>query len=418
MSPASVQGDSGLLFKLVICSIPVSLDIAFIAAQQLVRHACGTAVPVIIDHDITAQAVKDAPFITFSDIVFLIVYDRYGTLVHMDILALEYLLPKDVIQELEPFDRRLVPVSHRGVTYRYPSFLVLLYLAVEREMIHELSDHYVSQYRSTRQTSRDRQQGKICNQDFPVFRQVVFNVGVENNLVSYSAVYEYAGCNHFKSPDLFSADLDIFRFELAGLVTSAVWVDVGFNNFQFAVVKRIARRLCLSGYSIGDGILSFLDIGFEGSPLAFALLLLVEQQELGRIKREMFFGRVTEYLIEEPRQLIIELSNDIVFVGHLLLEGCDFFDKGCNFSVGHHLFLPSFPYVDLVKINDIHKLMAAFLRYPLSFLNSSRRCRRPSFFSTIPSTISTMSLHSIVPASSSLLDMVGCPKVPASSSLE
>lgn len=76
----------------------------------------------------------------------LIVYDRYGTLVHMDILALEYLLPKDVIQELEPFDRRLVPVFHRGVAYRYPRFLVLLYLAAEREMTHELSDHYVRQY--------------------------------------------------------------------------------------------------------------------------------------------------------------------------------------------------------------------------------------------------------------------------------
>lgn len=62
--------------------------------------------------------------------------------------------------------------------------------------------------------------------------------------------------------------------------------------------------------------------------------------------------------------------------------------------------------------------MAAFLRYLLSFFNSSRRCRRPSFFSTIPSTISTRSLHSIVPDSSSLLDMVGCPKVPASRSLE
>lgn len=99
MGPASVQGDPGLLFELVICSIPVSLDIAFIAAQQLARHACGTAAPVIIEHDITAQAVKDAPFITLSGLVFLIVYDRYGTLVHMDMLALEYLLTKDVIQE-------------------------------------------------------------------------------------------------------------------------------------------------------------------------------------------------------------------------------------------------------------------------------------------------------------------------------
>ena len=78
--------------------------------------------------------------------MFLIVYDRYGALVHVNIFALEYLLPKDVIQEFEPFDRRLVPVSHRGVTYRYPRFLVLLYLAVEREMIHELSNHYVRQY--------------------------------------------------------------------------------------------------------------------------------------------------------------------------------------------------------------------------------------------------------------------------------
>ena len=66
MSPASVQGDSGLLFKLVICSIPVCLNIALIAAQQFARNIGGTAAPVIIEHDITAQAVKDAPFITLS----------------------------------------------------------------------------------------------------------------------------------------------------------------------------------------------------------------------------------------------------------------------------------------------------------------------------------------------------------------
>lgn len=63
--------------------------------------------------------------------------------------------------------------------------------------------------------------------------------------MSYSAVDEHAGCNPFKSPDLLSADLDIFRFELAGLVTSAVWADVGFHDFQSTVIKRLARRLCL-----------------------------------------------------------------------------------------------------------------------------------------------------------------------------
>lgn len=93
MGPASVQGDSGLLFELVICSIPVCLDIALLASQQFARNIGSTAAPVIIEHDITAQAVKDAPFITFSGLVFLIVYDRHGTLVHVDILTLEYLLP-------------------------------------------------------------------------------------------------------------------------------------------------------------------------------------------------------------------------------------------------------------------------------------------------------------------------------------
>lgn len=273
-----------------------------------------TAAPVIIEHDITAQAVKDAPFITFSGLVFLIVYDRHGTLVHVDILALEYLLPKDVIQEFEPFDRRLVPVSHCGVAYRYPSFLVLLYLAVEREMIHELSDHYVSQYRGSSHTSRNGLQGKICNQDSPVFRQLVFNVRLENDLVPYSAADEHAGRPPLKGPGLLGADLDIFRFELAGLVTSAVWVDMSFDNFQFAVVKRLARRLCLSGYSIGDGILRLLDIGFEDGPLAFAHFLLVEQQELGRIKREMFFGRVSEHLITKPRQLVQTLPPTVFFL--------------------------------------------------------------------------------------------------------
>lgn len=58
-----------------------------------------------------------------------------------------------------------------------------------------------------------------------------------------------------------------------------------------------------------------------------------------------------------------------------------------------------------------------FLLYFRSFFNSSRRCRRPSFFSTIPSTTITRSRHSMVPASSSLLDMVSCPKVPQRTSI-
>lgn len=40
--------------------------------------------------------------------------------------------------------------------------------------------------------------------------------------MSYSAVDEYAGRHPLKSSGFLGADLDIFRFELAGLVTSAV----------------------------------------------------------------------------------------------------------------------------------------------------------------------------------------------------
>ena len=249
-----------------------------------------------------------------------------------------------------------------------------------------------------------------------VFSEI--NVGLENDLVSYSAADEHAGRPPLKGPGLLGADLDIFRFELAGLVTSAVWVDMSFDNFQFAVVKRLARRLCLSGHGIGDGVLHLLDIGFEGSPLLPLISLWSNSRSWAGSKGRCFSDVCPNTLLRSRVDSSLSLAMTSSLSDTCFLRVTTSSIRAvisASVIISFHLV---FLHVKLVKINDTHKLMAAFLRYFRSFFNSFRHCRRPSFFSTIPSTISTRSLHSIVSASSSLLDMVGCPKVPASSSLE
>ena len=176
MSPTSIHGNALQRFKLVIAFVAVCLGIALIVSEKFASDLAATAATVVVEHDITGQAVTHAPFIALAGLMLLVVYHRNHTFVNLDVFALQYLFSQKIIQQLEPFDRRLVPFSHRGVTYHDPGLLVLLYLAVERKVVHELSYYDVRQDRGSGKASEHWLERKRCYEYFSFFRQLAFNI--------------------------------------------------------------------------------------------------------------------------------------------------------------------------------------------------------------------------------------------------
>ena len=87
MHPAAMHGYPGHLFKLVIRLIAVALHVTPVSTQDFTGDVMATAAPVIEEHDIICDSVPDAPLVTLSSLVFLVVDYRYHALVDLDVFA-------------------------------------------------------------------------------------------------------------------------------------------------------------------------------------------------------------------------------------------------------------------------------------------------------------------------------------------
>lgn len=172
MSPTAEQHDAFHTFELFVSIIAVTLRKPDIIAEEFIGNLSTMAATVIMKHYVFGDAVTQAPPITFSRLVFLVVYNRYHTLIYLYIFTQEYLLFKEIIEKLQLFHCRLIPSTHGRVTDDYAGFTVLLYKAVERLMIHELADDNVSQYGRSCHTFTDKHQRKRTDKDMPFFRML------------------------------------------------------------------------------------------------------------------------------------------------------------------------------------------------------------------------------------------------------
>ena len=172
MGPTAEQRDAFHPFELFIGVIAVTLHKSDIIAQEFTGNLPTTAATIIMEHDVSGDAVTQAPLITFSRLVLFVVNDRDHTLVYLYILTREYLLLKEIIEKLQLFYSRLIPSAHSRVTDGYAGLAVLLYKAVEWQMIHELSDDNVCQYGCSCHTFAHRYQRKRTDKDVPLFRML------------------------------------------------------------------------------------------------------------------------------------------------------------------------------------------------------------------------------------------------------
>lgn len=85
MGPTAEQRDAFHPFELFIGIIAVTLRKPYIIAQEFTGNLPTTAATVIMEHDVSGDAVTQAPLITFSRLVLFVVNDRNHTLVnHME----------------------------------------------------------------------------------------------------------------------------------------------------------------------------------------------------------------------------------------------------------------------------------------------------------------------------------------------
>src|SRR3712207_2806877 len=150
MGPTAEQRDAFHPFELFVGIITVALRKPDIIAEEFTGNLPTTAATVIMEHDVSGDTVPQAPLITFSRLVLFVVYNRYHTLVYLYIFTREYLLLKEIIEKLQLFHCRLIPSTHGRITDGYARLTVLLYKAVEWQMIHKLS------------RSEERRVGKEC----------------------------------------------------------------------------------------------------------------------------------------------------------------------------------------------------------------------------------------------------------------
>lgn len=268
----------------------------------------------------------------------LVVYDGDDALVYLDVLTLQDVLPQDVVQEFQLLHGGLIPASHRGVAYRDARFLVLLYLAIERKMIHELADYYVGQYRCTGHTFAHRCKREPGTEDFSVFRSLV-PVGLEHDLVDDGLLDVCPGRNVLQAGRLVSANLDIFILEPAVFIGRSIGIDVDNLRGKTCGVQVPAGRLHLDGYGFGHLPLRRFSLLVEPGSLLVSQMLLLEEEKLVSAKGQILFRHLAEDLTAKPQESVAEFldfgvptGNFDILTGYFRILADDGFTKSFDFG--------------------------------------------------------------------------------------
>lgn len=103
MSSTAEQRDAFYTFELFVGIIAITLRKLDIIAEEFTGNLSTTAATVIMEHEVSDDAATQAPLITFSRLVFLVVYNRYHTLIYLYIFTREYLLLKEMIEKRQLF---------------------------------------------------------------------------------------------------------------------------------------------------------------------------------------------------------------------------------------------------------------------------------------------------------------------------
>lgn len=270
--------------------------------------------------------------------MFLDVNDREDTLIYLDVLTLQDVLPQDVVQEFQSLDSGLIPASHRGVAYCDARFPILLYLAVKRKMIHELADYDIGQHRRAGHTSAYRCKRKFGSDDSPVLRSLVL-VGLEHDLMDDCLLDVCLGCNVLQARRLVSANLDIFILELTIFIGCTLRIDVDNLCRKACGIQVPAGRFHLDGYGFGHLLPHRFNFIVELGALLISQMFLFEEEKLVRIKRQILFRHPAEDFTAEQQEGVTEFFNFSILLGDLgVLSGYfgiladDGFTKSFNFG--------------------------------------------------------------------------------------
>ena len=313
--PAAIDGYIVILFELVVGVITVTLDSAFIGAKYLAGDFAATTSAVIVEHDRTAYRIANAPFIALAGFMFLAVNDREDTLIYLDVLTLQEVLSQDAVQEFQFLDSGFIPASHRGVTYRDARFLVLLYLAIERKMIHELADYDVGQHRCAGHTSVYRSQRETGADDSPVLSSLVVTVGLEHDLMD-DGLFDVCFCrNVLQAGRLVGANLDILILELAIFIGCPIRIDIDDFRRKACGIQVPTGRFHLDGYGFGHLLLRRFNLFVEPGALLISQVFLLEEEKLVRIKRQILFRHLAEDLTAKPQESVAEFLDFSILLG-------------------------------------------------------------------------------------------------------
>ena len=262
MCPTADQGDSFHLLELFVSCVAVTLHDTTVAPQQFNGYLARTAAPVIMEHDVSRDAVTHAPLITLLRLMFLIVHHGDDTLINLYILTGKYLLFEQAVQRPESLYRHFIPSAHGRFAYADSRFAILLYQTVEREMVHELADDDVRQYRSTCHAFADRNRRKRMNQYLP-FLRVFLHIGFSYHFVT-DGLQDIDFCrNTFQTGTLFLSDFNEIILKPAFRVSCPFGVEI--NNFyrKRRCIQGLADRLFLYFYCLGDFFLTLADFSLH-----------------------------------------------------------------------------------------------------------------------------------------------------------